>query len=90
MIYHLEKRVGPAPDIARGTSSVLTEDVLWKGRPNDEPLMLPNLANHSAKGFEGGEKVGLKLASHEERRGFGEQHFLFGTMNRPDLSIIYN
>jgi hypothetical protein len=24
--------------------------------------MLPNLANHSVKGFEGGEKVGLKLA----------------------------
>jgi hypothetical protein len=24
--------------------------------------MLPNLANHSVKGFEGGKKVGLKLA----------------------------
>ena len=29
---------------------------------NDEPLMLPNLANHSVKGFEDDEKVGLKLA----------------------------
>jgi hypothetical protein len=75
MIYHLEKRVGPAPDIARGTSSVLTEDVLWKGRPNDEPLMLPNLANHSVKGFEDDEKVGLKLARTKSAEVFWRTAF---------------
>src|SRR6516162_4749078 len=30
MIYHLGKRVGPAPDIARGAWSVLTDDVLGR------------------------------------------------------------
>ena len=75
----MEKRVGSAPDIACGTWSVLTDDVLWKGRLNDEPLMLPNLANHSVKGFEGGEKVGLKLA-HTKSAEVEKQHFLFGTV----------
>jgi hypothetical protein len=73
-----------------GNWSVLTDDVLLNGRPNSEPLVLLNLANHSVKGFGGGEKVGPKLAGFNALRVFGRSNFHPETVIRPHLLGTYS